>query len=167
MSESKTEKAARAAAAEGIERAQAAAEAFASAWGVPYEVPEAFRALTEQTIEQARRNYVRMKDVAEETTDLVDETLQASRDNLLKIQLRSLEAAKANTDASFELARKLLGTRTLADVLQLQTAFARDRFDAFVDYAKDVQTSTARLVEDTARPAQKAFTKALKTAQPV
>jgi phasin len=158
-SNAKTETAARAA-TEGIERAQAAAEAMAAAWGVPYEVPEAFRALTEQGIEQARQSYTRMRDVAEETSDLVEETLEATRDNVLKIQLRTLDAAKANSDAGFELTRKLLAARTLADVVQLQTTFARERFDAFVDYAKDVQTGATRLVEESARPAQKAFAKA-------
>lgn len=134
----------------------------AEAWSVPsYEVPEAFRAMTEQGVEQARESYSRMKAVAEEATDVVEETFETTRDSVLALQLRSLDAAKANTDAYFDLTRKLLGTRSVADALQLQTSFARDRFEAFADYAKDVQTGVAKLSEEAARPAQQAFNKAV------
>jgi phasin len=134
----------------------------AEAWRVPsYEVPEAFRAMTEQGIEQARESYSRMKAVAEEATDMVEETLETTRESVLALQLRSLDAAKANSDAYFDFTRKLLGTRSVADALQLQTAFARDRFDAFVDYAKDVQAGVTKLTEEAARPAHEAFNKAL------
>lgn len=138
------------------------AERSAEAWRAPsYEVPEAFRAMTEQGIEQARESYSRMKAVAEEATDLVEETFETTRDSVVALQLRSLDAAKANTDAYFDLTRKLLGTRSVADAVQLQTAFARDRFEAFVDYTKDVQNGVTKLAEEAARPAQEAFNKAL------
>ena len=82
----------------------------ADAWRVPsYEVPEALRAMTEQGIEQARETYARMKAVAEETTDMVEETVETTREGLTALQLRSLDAAKANADAFFDLTRKLLG----------------------------------------------------------
>jgi phasin len=140
---------------------ESAAQA-AEAWRVPgYEVPEAFRAMTEQGIEQARESYSRMKAAAEEATDMVEETFETTREGVLALQLRSLDAAKAGTDAYFDLTRKLLGTRSVADALQLQTAFARDRFEAFVDYAKDVQTGVTKLSEETVRPAQDAFNKAM------
>ena len=134
----------------------------ADAWQVPsYEVPEALRAMTEQGIEQARETYSRMKAVAEDATDMVEETVEATRDGVTALQLRSLDAAKANADAYFEFTRKLLATRSVADAIQLQTAFARDRFDAFVDYAKEVQSEVTKLSEEAARPAREAFAKAL------
>jgi phasin len=134
----------------------------AEAWHVPsYEMPEAFRAMTEQGIEQARESYSRMKAVAEEATDMVEETFDTTRESVLALQLRSLDAAKGNSDAYFDFTRKLLGTRSVTDALQLQTAFARDRFDAFVDYAKDVQAGVTKLTEEVGRPAHEAFNKAL------
>jgi phasin len=135
----------------------------ADAWQVPsYEVPEALRAMTEQGIEQARETYSRMKVVAEEATDMVEETVETTREGVMALQLRSLDAAKANADAFFDLTRKLLGTRSVADAIQLQTAFARDRFEAFVDYTKEVQSEVTKLGEEAARPARDAFNKALK-----
>lgn len=134
----------------------------ADAWRVPsYEVPEALRAMTEQGIEQARESYARMKAVAEEATDMVEETVETTREGVLALQLRSLDAAKANADAYFDFTRKLLATRSVADAIQLQTAFARDRFEAFVDYTKEVQSDVTHLGEEAARPAREAFTKAL------
>ena len=124
-------------------------------------MPEALRAMTEQGIEQARDSYARMKAVAEEATDMVEETVDTTREGVLALQLRSLDAAKANADAFFDLTRQLLATRSVADAIQLQTAFARDRFEAFVDYSKEVQSDVTRLGEEAARPAREAFTKAL------
>ncbi|HEX2256458.1 MAG TPA: phasin [Afifellaceae bacterium] len=134
----------------------------ADAWRVPsYEVPEALRAMTEQGIEQARDTYARMKAVAEEATDMVEETVETTREGMTALQLRSLDAAKANADAYFDLTRKLLSTRSVADAIQLQTAFARDRFEAFVDYTKEVQSEVSKLSEEAVRPARDAFTKVL------
>ena len=100
-----------------------------------------FRSFAEQGLNQTREAYARMKSAAEEATDILEDSFETTRENVRDAQFKALDVAKANTDATFDLFRKLLTTNSVADAVQLQTAFARERFEAFVDYSKDVQAT--------------------------
>jgi phasin len=126
-----------------------------------FEVPEYFRSFAEQSLQQTREGYARMKTAAEETTDMLEESMETTRESLREVQFKALDIAKANADASFDLARQLLSTNSFADAIQLQTAFARERFEAFMDYSKDVQATLNRVGAQAAKPAKDAFDRVL------
>ena len=65
----------------------------------------------------------------------------------------------------FDLAKEMMGTQSMADAVQIQTAFARERFEALVDYSKDVQTRFGALAEKTAKPATTAFQRVVAAGQ--
>ena len=126
-----------------------------------FEVPEAFRSMTENGISQARENYSQFKDKAEEATDIIEETYETARDGVLGLQHKTLDAAKHNSDAVFDFAKQMMGMTSVADAIQLQAKFAREQFDTFVDYAKDFQSSVAKVAEETATPSKKAYSQAV------
>lgn len=130
-----------------------------------FEVPEMFRSFAEQGLNQTRDAYARMKAAAEETTDVLEESFETTRDNVREVQFKALDAAKENADATFELVRKLLTVTSVADAVQLQTAFARERFEAFVDYSKDVQSTWTKVGAEAAKPARALFDRALSQAK--
>ncbi len=129
------------------------------------EVPEVFRSFAEQGLTQTREAYARMKAAAEETTDLLEESFETTRDGVREAQFKVLDAAQANAEATFELFRKLLTVTSPADVFQLQTAFARERFEAFVDYSKDVQSTLTKVGAEASKPAKVIFDRALTQAK--
>jgi phasin len=163
-------KAAKATAAEKIEKsadagASAAEDYAAAAFSFPgFEVPEIVRSFTEQGLTQTREAYARMKSAAEEATDVLEDSLESTRETVREAQVKALDLAKANTDAAFDLFRRLLSTNSVADAVQLQTAFARERFEALVDYSKDVQAAMSKAGSEAARPAKAMFDKATKAA---
>jgi phasin len=116
------------------------------------EVPAAFRDFAEKGIAQARDTYAKMKSAAEEATDMVEDTYEAARESAFAIGVKTLDAAKSNTDASFALARDLFGAKTFAEVIELQTAFARKQFDTVSAQVKELQELTTKFVTDAARP---------------
>jgi phasin len=116
------------------------------------EVPAVFRDFAEKGIAQARDAYAKMKTAAEEATDMVEDTYETAREGAFAIGVKALDAAKSNTDASFALARDLFGARTFAEVIELQTAFARKQFDTVAAQVKELQDLTAKFVTDTAKP---------------
>jgi phasin len=130
-----------------------------------FEVPELFRSFADQSLSQTRENYQRMKAAAEEATDLLEESLETTRENVRDAQLRALELAKANTDATFELFGKLMTTNSIADAVQVQTAFARERFEALIDYTKDAQATFAKAGTEAAKPVKAMFEKTLSAAK--
>jgi phasin len=126
-----------------------------------FEVPEVLRSFAEQGLSQTRETYARVKAAAEEATDLIEESFEATREGVREVQFKALDAAQANTEATFDLMRKLMGVTSVADAIQLQTAFARERFEAFVDYSKDVQSTLTRFGAEASKPAKAIFDRAL------
>lgn len=146
-----------------VDSATSAAKSMTdAAFSVPqFQVPEAFRSLAEQSLNQTREAYSRMKTVAEEATDLMEESFETTRDSMREVQFKALDAAKDNADATFEYMRKLLTVTSVADAIQIQTSFARERFEAMVDYSKDVQSTLTKATTEAAKPARALVDRAL------
>ena len=149
-----------------------AAKHAASAFSFPsldsfpqFEMPEMFRSFAEQGLTQTREAYARMKSAAEEATDALEDSLETSRETMREVQFKALDMAKANTDAAFDLFRQLLTTNSVADAVQMQTAFARERFEALVDYSKDVQATMSKAGAEATKPAQAMIEKAMSAAK--
>jgi phasin len=146
----------------GAEAAAAAGRQAADFYGA-LEVPEFFRSFAEQGFSQARETYSRIRAAAEETTDQLEDGLDLARESFREIQFKAIDAAKSNIDATFDFYRQLLGTRSLADAVQLQTAFAHQRFEALLDYSRDVQSTLTKLSTEAVKPAQSAVERTFNT----
>ncbi|MBZ8135448.1 phasin family protein [Afifella sp. IM 167] len=145
------------AATEADRAVQQTSEKFAEMFGLSQvEMPEAFRVMTERTLTNAREGYARVKAAAEETTDVLEDTVENARDGVLGIQYKALDQAKASSDASFDFARQMLGAATFADAVQAQSAFMRGRFEAMIDYSNEMRDLFTKVTEDTTRPVRDA-----------
>jgi phasin len=121
--------------------------------GVPsVEVPVAFREFAEKSIEQARDAYAKIKTAAEEATDIVEGTYETAREGAFAIGVKAIDAAKTNSDASFAFAKELFAAKTFAEVIELNTAYARKQFEAFTGQFKELQELTQKVVTDTTKP---------------
>lgn len=117
-----------------------------------FDVPVAFRDLAEKGISQARDAYAKMKTAAEDTTEAVEDTFETARDGAFTFGVKTIDAVKANSDASFAFAKDLFGAKTLADVIELQTAFARQQFDTMSAQVKEFQELAQKVMADASKP---------------
>ncbi len=120
------------------------------------QAPELFRAIAQTSTEQAREAYARVKSTAEGANDVLEETFENTRDGVLDAQHKALDVARDNVEATFDLAKKLLAVTSLADAVQIQTGFVRDRFEAYIDYTKGIQATATKLVQDATEPTKTA-----------
>lgn len=116
------------------------------------EMPTVFREFAEKSLAQAREGYSKMKVAAEEATDLVEDTYETARESAFAIGVKALDVAKANSDASFDLAKDLFGAKTFAEMIELQSAFARKQFDTLGAQAKELQELTQKFMTDATKP---------------
>ena len=116
------------------------------------EVPAAFRDFAEKSIAQAREAYAKLKSTAEEATDAFEASYENTRKGVVAIGVKSLDAAKVSSDASFALARDLFAAKTFAEVIELQTSFARKQFDTLAEQVKELQEFTTKFVTDATKP---------------
>jgi phasin len=126
-----------------------------------FDVPEAVRSFAEQGVNQSREAYGRMKAASEEATDMMEESFETTRESMREVQFKALDAAQSNAEATFELARKLLTVSSVAEAMQLQSTFARERFEAFVDYSKEMQSTFSKVGAEASKPAKVMFDRAL------
>jgi phasin len=126
------------------------------------EVPAAFREIAEKSVEQAKASYAKLKAAAEEATDLIEDTYETARAGALEYNTKSLEAVKTNSDAAFSFAKELFAVKTIAEVVELQTAFARKQFEAVTAQIKDLQETAKKVATDTTAPVKAATEKAMK-----
>ena len=135
------------------------------AFGFPtpdFEIPAAFREFAETSASQARDAYERLKSASEEASGLFEETFENARDGAVAIGAKAIDAAKANSDASFALARDMVAARTVSDVIALQSAFARQQFAAMAAQMKEFQALGEKVITATTMPVARTVEKTFK-----
>ena len=83
------------------------------------EVPEMVRDFAEKSVQQAKDVYARFKSAAEETTNVLEDTYTSATKGATEFNLKALEALRGNVNASFDYTRELLGSKTLAEAVEL------------------------------------------------
>lgn len=125
-------------------------------------VPEVFREMAEKSVEQAKESYARIRDAAEEATDVVEDTyIQATR-SVTEFNMKAIEAMRENVNSSFDFARELVSARSISEAVELSATHIRQQFEMLSAQAKDFAALAQKLAADTAEPMKASVTKNLK-----
>ena len=128
------------------------------------EVPAAFREFAEKSVTQAKDNWERMKAASEEATDLIEDSCATANKGCVEYGLKVIEAARANTNACFDHAAKLMTVKSLAEAVELSTAHLRQQFDAMLAQSKELTALAQKVATDTAEPIKESVSAAFKKA---
>lgn len=129
-----------------------------------FEVPAAYREFAEKGISQAKDNYEKFKVVAEEATDVLENTYATAAKGAATYSLKVVEAARANTNAAFDLVGELMSSKSLSDVLQVSTAYMHKQFDALTAQSKDLAACAQKVTTEAAEPIKVGIASAMKKA---
>ncbi len=124
-----------------------------------------FRSYAEKGVEQSKEFYAKAKDAAEGAQKAMEETLETSKTHGTALSLKAIAAARTNSVSAFAHLESLVKAKTLAEVIELQSAFVRGQMETFADQAKDMQTLATKAFEDAAKPVKAAAEKAMKAAK--
>ena len=128
------------------------------------EVPAAFRELAEKSVTQCKDNWEKMKAATEEATDVIEGSYATATKGCADYGLKVIEAARANTNANFDYAGKLMGMKTLSEVVELSTAHLRSQFEAINAQIKELTALAQKVTSDTTEPLKDTMTSAFKKA---
>jgi phasin len=128
------------------------------------EIPPIFRDIADRTMDQAKDVYARTTAAAAEATDFIDGAYETARQNVRSLSAKAIEAAKTNADAGFALFRDLLGARTFADAIEVQTAFTRKQFEVATAQLREFQEASQKAFFEAAKPAREAVEKTFASA---
>src|SRR4051812_19703558 len=126
------------------------------------EIPAAFREMAEKSVSQAKETYEKMKSAAEQATDLIEDTYATASKGASDYGLKCIEAARENTNASFDFATKLMSVKSLSEMVELSTAHARKQFEAMTAQSKDLAALAQKVTADTVEPVKESVSKAFK-----
>ena len=73
----------------------------------------------------------------------------------------AIDVAKSNIDAGFAFLKDFMAVKSVSEAVELQTAFARERFDASTAQAKDMQSKMTKMTEEASKPMKDAVSKSM------
>jgi phasin len=135
----------------------AAAEAHANyrevtarlgALGFDTAIPEGVRVLAERTVDQTREAYDRSTDAFEASVATFEKSFDAAGQGAAAFNRKIIDIARRNLNSSFDLAKSLAGAKSLADMVELQTAYWRKQFVTLTAQAEEVRELSTKVTAD-------------------
>ncbi len=127
----------------------------------PSKFADTFRDFAEKGAVQSKEAYAKMKVAAEEATKTVEATFENAQSGSVELGLKAIDALRTNAENSLSYMEKLLGVRSVSELVELQTAFIRKQAELAVEQAKTMQEATRKVAEDVAKPGKEAAEKAM------
>ncbi len=121
--------------------------------------------MAEQAVSQAKDNYERLKQTAEETTGVIEKAYGAYSQGAAELTSKVLGNAQSNVNAMFDFAKSLMDVKTVAEAVEKQTSFAKTQFEILSAQGKEIQELTTKIANDTSAPIKTAAEKATKIIQ--
>jgi phasin len=125
------------------------------------EVPTAFREMAEKSMSQAKDTYEKMKAVAEEATDVLEDTYVTTTRGMSDYGLKLIEVARVNTNAAFDFVSELFAVKSCAEALELSSAHVQKQFGTFTAQTKELSALAQKVTIEVAEPMKEGVTKAL------
>lgn len=126
------------------------------------EAPAAFREFAEKGISQAKDNYEKMKSAAEEATSLIETTYNSAAKGATDYGLKVIEAARINTNATFDYAAELVMAKSPSELVELASTHARKRFETITAQFHELAELAQKVMTDTSEPFRDGITRVVK-----
>jgi phasin len=125
-------------------------------------VTDQVRDFAEKTVAQSKDAYAKMKESAEGAQKTFEDNVKVAQAASSEVAMKAIAAIRTNTEAGINHLEALVGVKSFADFVELQTSFFRKQAELVVDQAKDLQAVTTAAAEKAAAPVKAAFEKAAK-----
>lgn len=127
----------------------------------PTEFVERFRAMAEDNMEKSKAALEKARSVYDDMQKEAESGMQTAQAHTSKISLAAIDQLRANTETTFGHMEKLMAVKSLAELVELQSAFVRQQAEMAVDTAKTMQGLYQKAGEEMSAPAKAAAEKAM------
>lgn len=126
------------------------------------EIPAAFREFAEKGVFQVKDGWDKMKAATEEATDRLEHSFTTASKGASDYGLKVIDVTRANTNAYFDFAAKLMGVKSVSEMVELSNAHARNQFEAITTQGKELSALAQKVATDSAEPIKTGMTSAFK-----
>jgi phasin len=127
----------------------------------PSKLAESFRDFAEKGAQQSKDAYAKLKTAGEEAGKTLEATVQTAQAGTVEIGLKAIDVLRVNAESSLSHMEALLGVKSVAEFVELQTSFLRKQAELAVNQAKSMQETTKQVAEKLAKPSKEAAEKAM------
>ncbi|WP_099864079.1 phasin [Pararhizobium haloflavum] len=128
----------------------------------PAKVTDTYREFAEKGVAQSKEAYAKMKTAAEDATKTMETTMETAQAGTVELGLKAIDQMRVNTESTFSHMEALLGVKSVAEMIELQSSFLRKQVETGVDQAKSWQESVRKVSEDVTKPGKSAVEKTMK-----
>jgi phasin len=126
---------------------------------VPFEVPGSIREFAEKGVSQARETYEKFKDVAQHSNETIEAVYAASTKGAADYSGKLIDIARANANAAFDVAEKLVAVKSPSEMFSIWTSYARGQYEAMQTQGKELAELGQRVATETVEPIKTASSK--------
>lgn len=128
----------------------------------PAKVTDTYREFAEKGVAQSKEAYTKMKVAAEDATKTMETTMETAQAGTVELGLKAIDTMRTNAENTFSHMEALLGVKSVAEMIELQSSFVRKQIEFSVDQTKVWQESVKKVADDVAKPGKAAVEKTMK-----
>lgn len=104
------------------------------------------------------------KTVVEQSTQAVEQSYSVTVENFRAFNVKMLDIARTNADASFDFALQIATAKTPSDIIELWPAHARKQFEMLSEQSKELAVLGQKMAEESAAPIARSVNQVFKMA---
>ncbi len=128
------------------------------------DMQQSVRAALEKGVVESRAAFAKAKASADETASALELSFNAAKDGVIALNAKALETMRVNTEANFDFMKASFMAKSLADLVALQSEFARKQVEAMTGQAKEMGALAQKTVKDAFEPISGQMAKSFKIA---
>jgi phasin len=126
------------------------------------EAPQAIREMADKGTTQAKESYEKMTAATAEASNVIQNACSTAARGAIDCNAKMIEFARANSNAAFDYASKLLGVKSPSEFLEVSTEHARKRFEVLSEQTKELTALSQKVMLETTEPLKSGAAKAFR-----
>jgi phasin len=115
---------------------------------------ETLRQAVEKGLAESRAAYNRVKEAADEATSALEASVTNASHGVIDFNTRALDALRANFDAGIDFAKAAINSKSLGELVSLQSDHASKQVEALAGQAKTFGELAQKIAADAVAPIQ-------------
>jgi len=129
-----------------------------------FAMPGILNGIAEQSVVRAKESCEKMKATSGEIADILREAYSTNAKAAADYGAKVIQISGANTTSAFDFLTHLMGTKSLAEIIQLSATQSRKNFEVTSAQNKELWDLVQKVAIETAEPIKTSFTRALQKA---
>lgn len=126
------------------------------------EAPQAMRKMADKGATELNESYKKMSAATAEVSSLMQNADSAAAQGAMDCNTKVMEFARANSNAAFGYAQKILGVKSLSEFFEVSTEHAHRQFELLSAQTKELTALSQKVMLETAQPFQTGAAKAFR-----